>query len=155
MKSFDRPRFIALALLPLALTLGGCSLIPSGPGIPNIPGLPDGGDEGLEEFVEGATGGDVDFEAGSLPADFPVDDIPLVPGEIVVGMVVGATDGQRAWQVSIKVADESVAQSAEVLLTDAGFSYEGIAFEDESYQVVVTPVNTSEGWQVIYTVSEL
>jgi len=159
MKKFDRPWLIAIAVLPLALTLGGCSLLGGGPNIPNVPGLPgdgSGGDgDGVEEVVEGAGGGDIDYEEGSLPADFPVADIPLVPGEIVIGMSMGGSDGRKAWQVNIKVADQSVAETADDLLLDAGFSNEsGFAFENDTYLVVVTAQDTSEGWQVAYIISE-
>jgi len=157
MKRFDRPWFIAVALLPLALTLGGCSLL-SGPNIPTVPSIPgdgtNGASDGVEEVVEGS-GDDIDYEEGSLPADFPVADIPLVPGEIVIGMSMGVSDGRKAWQVNIKVADQSVAETADDLLLDAGFSNQsGFAFENDTYLVVVTAQDTSEGWQVAYIISE-
>lgn len=158
MKRFDRSWVIAAVLLPVALTLGGCSLLPGAPTVPNVPAIPgDGTDvdqEAVEEIVEGADG-DIDYEAGQLPADFPADEIPLVPGEVLVGMSMGAAD-QGAWQVSIVVASEAVAETADDLLVEAGFNNQsGFAFENEKYLVIVTASDSDQGYQVAYIVTEV
>jgi hypothetical protein len=152
-----RPWLLAIGAIPLALTLTGCFGLP---GLPNLPGGSDGGSDGgtdevdeefVEDIVEGSEG-DVDFESDSLPADFPVDDIPLVPGE--VGPSMSISDG-TAWTVTIFTADEATAKSAPDLLEQAGFSNESTIFwENDDYLVLI--VSTDEGddgrWYVYYQV---
>jgi hypothetical protein len=150
LKNTHRPWLAAIGIIPLALTLTGCF---GGPAVPNLPGG-DGGsdevdDELVEDMVEGS-GEDIDFESGSLPADFPVDDVPLVDGEIAQAMSVG--DG-RAWTVYVNVPDQATAESAAGLLEAAGYSYDNvIAWENEEYLVVVLPQESDGGWVVYYQV---
>jgi hypothetical protein len=146
-----RPWLLAIGLIPLALTLTGCF---GGPSIPNLGG--GGGDDNgavddelVEDLVEGS-GGDVDFESGSLPADFPVDEVPLVDGEIATALSVN--DGQ-AWTVYINVPDQATAESAAGLLEAAGYTYDGVfAWETDAYLVVVLPQESEDGWLVYYQV---
>src|SRR5690606_25824687 len=148
----DRSILVAGVMLPLMLVLGGCSLIPSGPSVPNVPAIPGDGDqvddEVVEDIVEGS-GDDIDFESGSLPADFPVNDVPLVDGEI--GPSMSVSSGQ-AWTVTI-YTDEATAKSAPDLLEQAGYSHESqIYWENDDYLVFI--VSTDEGddgrWYVYY-----
>lgn len=149
-----RPWLLAIGAIPLALTLSGCFGIP---GLPSAPNGSDGGtdevdEELVEEMVEGGTDGDVDFESGSLPADFPVDDIPLVEGEVGPSMSVA---GGTAWTVTIFTADEATAKSAADLLAQEGFSNEsGVFWENEQYLVVIIATDEDdEGrWFVYYQV---
>jgi hypothetical protein len=153
LKKTLRPWLLAIGVVPLALTLTGCF------GIPGLPSAPSGGDGGpdevdeelVEDIVEGGVDGDVDFESGSLPADFPVDDIPLVPGE--VGPSMSISDG-LAWTVTIFTADEATAQSAPQLLEQAGFVNEAVFWENEEYMVVIVASDQDdEGrWYVYYQV---
>jgi hypothetical protein len=153
LKKTLRPWLLAIGVVPLALTLTGCF------GIPGLPSAPNGGDGGpdevdeelVEDIVEGGVDGDVDFESGSLPADFPVDDIPLVPGE--VGPSMSISDG-LAWTVTIFTADEATAQSAPQLLEQAGFVNEAVFWENEEYMVVIVASDQDdEGrWYVYYQV---
>lgn len=152
LKKNVRPWLLAIGVIPLALTLTGCF------GIPNLPGGSDGGtgdevdEEFVEDIVEGGSDSDVDFESDSLPADFPVDDIPLVPGE--VGPSMSVSNG-LAWTVTIYTADEATAASAAQLLEDAGFSNESVfAWENEEYLVVIVASDEDdEGrWYVYYQV---
>ncbi|GHF18080.1 hypothetical protein [Pseudolysinimonas yzui] len=149
-----RPWLLAIGVIPLALTLTGCF------GIPNLPGGSDGGNGGtdevdeefVEDIVEGGTDSDVDFESGSLPADFPVGDIPLVPGE--VGPSMSISNG-AAWTVTIYTEDEETAASAAQLLEDAGFNNESVfAWENEEYLVVIVASDQDdEGrWYVYYQI---
>jgi hypothetical protein len=158
LKKNVRPWLLAIGAIPLALTLTGCFGIP---GLPSLPGGSDGGSDGgtdevdeefVEEIVEGGSDSDVDFESDSLPADFPVDDIPLVPGE--VGPSMSISDG-AAWTVTIFTEDEATAASAAQLLEDAGFSNESVfAWENEEYLVVIVASDQDdEGrWYVYYQV---
>ncbi|WP_309709268.1 hypothetical protein [Pseudolysinimonas sp.] len=152
-----RPWMLAIGVIPLALTLTGCFGIP---GLPNNPNGSDGGSDGgtdevdeelVEDMVEGS-GSDVDFESGSLPADFPVDDVPLVEGEI--GHSMSISNG-AAWTVTIFTADEATANSAAGLLEQAGFSNEsGIFWETAEYMVVIvaTAEDDDGRWYVHYQV---
>jgi hypothetical protein len=150
-----RPWLLAIAVVPLALTLTGCFGIP---GLPSAPGGPDGpadgvDDELVEDIVEDGSGSDVDFESDSLPADFPVDDIPLVPGE--VGPSMSVLEGQ-AWTVTIFTADEATAKSAESLLEQDGFVNDAVFWEKDGYLVLV--IATDEGddgrWYVYYQIQK-
>ena len=155
MKKNVRPWVLAAAVIPLAFTLTGCFGGPSIPNVPNIPGADGGSDEVNEELVEDiveGSGEDVDFESGSLPADFPVNDVPLVEGEI--GPSMSISNG-LAWTVTIFTADEATAKSAPQLLEEAGFSNESqIYWENAEYIVIL--VSTDEGddgrWYVYYQV---
>ena len=158
LKKTLRPWLLAVGVVPLALTLSGCFGIP---GLPSVPNGPDGGsgddteevdDELVEEMVEGGTDSDVDFESGSLPADFPVDDIPLVEGD--VGPSMSISNGM-AWTVTIYTADEATAKSAADRLAQEGFSNEsGVFWENEQYLVVIVATDEDdEGrWFVYYQV---
>ena len=153
LKKSLRPWLLAIGVVPLALTLTGCF------GIPGLPSAPNGGDGGpdgvddelVEDIVEGGSGSDVDFEADSLPADFPVDDIPLVPGE--VGPSMSVSEG-AAWTVTIFTVDEATAKSAPDLLQEAGFVNEAVFWENDDYLVFI--MSTDEGddgrWYVYYQV---
>lgn len=154
-----RSWMLVLGVVPLALTLSGCFGLPGLPGVPDLPGVPGGGsddvnDELVEDIIEGAGGGDIDFESGSLPAGFPEGDIPLIPGEIGPSMaVVEAT----AWTVTVYTDDQATAESAPALLEQAGFSNDSVfAWENDEYVVVVvTTEETDEGrWQVYYQVQK-
>lgn len=153
LKKTLRPWFLAVGVVPLALTLTGCFGIP---GLPSAPNGSDGGTDGVddelvEDIVEGGVDGDVDFESGSLPADFPVDDIPLVPGEIGPSMSIS---GGTAWTVTVFTADEATAASAGQLLEDAGFVNEAVFWENEEYLVVIVASGQDDQgrWYVYYQV---
>lgn len=154
MRTSTRPWFAALGILPVALLLSGCLGAPPLPGIPGGPGAPDLPDEELvEEIVEGSGGG-IDFESGSLPPDFPVDAVPLVPGE--VGPSMSISDG-TAWIVTIYVDDQATADTAARLLEQAGYDNDSVfAWENEQYLVVLTGVTeTDDGrFAVSYQVQE-
>jgi hypothetical protein len=148
LKSPHRPWLLAIGVVPLALTLTGCF---GGPGLPNSGG--PGGDPGsdtddelVEDIVEGSDDG-IDFESGALPADFPVDAVPLVDGDIQAA--VSVSDGQ-AWTVTMTVADQATAESAEGLLEAAGFSNETGFWQTDEYLVLVVTQQDDEGAWVVY-----
>lgn len=149
LKKFYRPWLPAIGIIPLALTLTGCF---GGPSAPNGGSGVDTGsgtdDELVEDIVEGSNDG-VDFESDSLPADFPVDQVPLVDGEIQAAMSI--SDG-AAWTVTMIVADQATAESAGGLLEAAGYTSNGFAWENEQYLVLVITQNTDSGWAVQYQV---
>ncbi len=149
MRKSVRPWLIGLGILPLALALTGCF---GGPALPG--GIGGGGqnpaeDELVEDIVEGSGDG-IDFETGELPADFPVDDVPLVPGSVETGMSL--SDGE-AWIVTIRTADEATANSAASLLEAAGYSNDSVfGWENEEYLVIAAPQEIDGGWVVSYQV---
>ena len=142
------PRLIAAALLAAALALvapalTGCGLI--------------------QNAVEQATGGDVDFGGTSVPTDFP-SEVPLIDGEVVSGASAGNSDG-KVWNVTIKVDDVSAFDDIKAQLEGAGFTSSELGgatdqgatgtFTKEPYGVfvVVAGGDTSEGWVANYTVT--
>ncbi len=157
LKKSLRPWLLAIGIVPLALTLTGCFGIPGLPNLSGNDGGSDGGTDGVDEelvedIVEGGVDGDVDFESDSLPADFPVGDIPLVPGEVGPSMSIS---GGTAWTVTIFTADEATAASAPELLEQAGFVNDAVFWENEEYLVFI--MSTDEGddgrWYVYYQIS--
>ncbi len=151
MRKSVRPWLIGIGILPLTLALTGCF---GGPSLPNVPGGGGGDDpvddELVEDMVEGSGDG-IDFEAGELPADFPVDAVPLVPGVVQTGMSIS---GGTAWMVTIVAEDEATANSAPALLEAAGYTNDSVfAWENEEYLVVVVAIQEAEeGWLVSYQV---
>lgn len=145
------PWLLVIGIVPLALTLTGCFGGPSVPNLPDGDGTGEVDDELVEDIVEGSNDG-LDFEAGSLPADFPVDDIPLVEGELGPSMSIPDSQG---WTVTVFVADEATAESATELLEQAGFSNEDqVTWETDEYVVVALPSGPLEDgrWSVYYQV---
>lgn len=144
------PWFATLGVAALTLTLSGCFGIPGmlgaggGPGPANDPQV----DEMVEDMVEGS-GGDVDYETGQLPADFPVDAVPLVDGEILAGMSIA--DGE-AWMVTMIVPDQATAERAGPLLEAAGFTSDGFTYQNEEYLVLVVTQESDDDWAVQYQV---
>lgn len=151
-----RSRALAALVLPAALLLGACGLIPGGGGIPGVD-LPDQVDEGIvEDILEGSTGGDVDFALDELPDGFPVDEVPIVQGRIVSGFTVpgSGSEPRDSWQLTIAVPDEATAKSAESLLEAAGYTNAVIAWDNGTYFVVVAPSEADGEWHVSYIVTE-
>lgn len=74
-------------------------------------------DRGVEDAVEGATGGDVSL-GGELPADFPTS-VPLVEGEVTFGAGAGGSEG---WIVMINSTAADPLADAAAALEGAGFT---------------------------------
>jgi len=149
LKKSHRPRLLAIGVVPLALTLTGCFGIPGLPAVPDV-GSTDDVDEIVEGIVEGSDDG-VDFESGELPADFPVDAVPLVDGEIQGAMSI--SDG-TAWTVTMIVPDQATAESAAGLLEAAGYVSDGVTYQNDEYLVLVVTqqLDGGDGWSVYYQV---
>lgn len=124
-------RFVPLALI-VALALAGCSAAPEG-GDHSAPAeteladtghgeeSADGhGDEAAAEGGHGESSGGHGEEAGPpvMPEDFPVDDVPLIEGDLTKGAVGGGI-----FTVGISSTDltADLAHAIE-LLTGAGFT---------------------------------
>jgi hypothetical protein len=142
------PRLITAALLAASLALIAPAL--TGCGV-------------IQDAVEQATGGDVDFGGKSVPDDFP-SDVPLIEGEVLAGASAGNADG-KVWNVTIKVDDGSAFDEITAQLEDAGFESSEVGgtsgeggtgtFTKDPYGVfvVVAGGDTAEGWVANYTVT--
>ena len=149
MRTSVTPWFAALGAAVMTLTLSGCFGGPPAPALPGGGSAPD--DDLVEEIVEGSGDG-IDFESGALPDDFPVDAVPLVPGQVLTGISV--SQGQ-AWTVTIVAADRATAETADDLLQAAGYSNDsGFGWENEDYLVIIVATQEMEegGWAVHYQV---
>ncbi|MCD2442677.1 hypothetical protein LQ757_10375 [Agromyces sp. SYSU K20354] len=109
--------------------------------------------QGVEDAVEGATGGDVSL-GGELPAGFP-ESIPLIEGE--VGFSAG-TGGEEGWIVVINSTAADPMAEAVSALEGAGFTKNtelsgggggAVVYSDGEHVVLLA----SEGETVTYTVT--
>jgi hypothetical protein len=142
------PRLITAALLAVSLALVAPAL--TGCGV-------------IQDAVEQATGGDVDFGGNSVPEDFP-SEVPLIDGEVLSGASAGNADG-KIWNVTIKVEDASAFDEIKTQLEDAGFEASELGgttgegstgtFTKDPYGVlvVVGGGDSTEGWVANYTVT--
>jgi hypothetical protein len=142
---------LALAMsLAIAPTLTGCFFNPQSV---------------VEGVVKQATGGDVDLGGSSLPDDFPVDQVPVIDGEIVYGGSLGNDEG-KVWNVTIMVGAATAIDDITTQLTGAGFEKQvggdstadggtGV-FESDAYGVVVVVAKDSDnGFIANYTVTSV
>jgi hypothetical protein len=125
------------------LTLSGCGLI--------------GG------VVHQATGGGVPgLPGGSVPADFPKD-IPLIKGDVQLGVALGDSKDGKVWNVTIKTTDTNAGVTIKGQMEAAGFKVQGdgtssdgsgAAYLKDKLAVVVV-VGTSDNDIIVnYTATE-
>jgi hypothetical protein len=109
--------------------------------------------QGVEDAIEGATGGDVSL-GGELPDGFPTS-VPLIDGDITVAAGAGGADG---WVVVISSSTaDPVAESASALegagftedTTVSGAGMGAKVYSNAEYIVLVA----GEGETVSYTVT--
>ncbi|HEX6366425.1 MAG TPA: hypothetical protein VF000_09800 [Agromyces sp.] len=112
----------------------------------------DAVNQGVEEAIESATGGDV--SVGELPEDFP-DSVPLIEGDVSVGGA-GGTSGADGWFVVVTstaadpVADAIAALEAAGFTRDQSIAGEGASlYTNDEYTVLLL----GRGEMVSYTVS--
>ena len=72
---------------------------------------------GVEDAIEGATGGDVSL-GGELPADFPTS-VPIIDGDISLAAGAGGTEG---WVVVLSTSASDPVAEAAAALEAAGFT---------------------------------
>jgi len=117
----------------------------------------------VEGVVEQATGGDVDLGGDSIPEDFPLDEVPLIDGDVLFGARVNA-DGGSAWNVTISTVDPNALQTVSTQMADAGFDQQeasmvgddgaGFAtFAKGELGVAVVVTKSDDGIAVNYTVT--
>jgi hypothetical protein len=128
----------ALALAPL---LGGCSII--------------------NNFLPGGGNGSV-IPGQGVPADFPKDDVPLIEGDVLLGLSVPGDNGEKAWNVTIKVDGLDAFDAIKTQLTDAGYEYQEVSIGDDTstggftkdpYTVLVVVAQADGDWNANYTVT--
>lgn len=108
--------------------------------------------QGVEDAVDGATGGRVDL-GGELPADFPTS-VPIIDGEIEL---TGDAGGGEGWVVVLTSSAADPMAEAKAALQDAGFTEQtgvsgqvaaGTLYGDGEHTVVLA----GDGTTVTYTV---
>lgn len=132
---------IALAsILLVAPLLSGCSLI--------------------NQFLPGG-GGSV-IPGQSVPSDFP-DDVPLIEGDVLLGITVPGDSGEKAWNVTIKVSGVDAYDTIVADMQAAGFEYQELASTAESksagftkapHSVIVVVTQADGDWTANYTVTD-
>ena len=118
----------------------------------------------IENMIEGATGGEVDLGGTSVPEGFPAE-VPLIDGEIVNGMSLGA-EGATVYNVVVKVDGIEAAETIKGQLEEAGFTTaEGLGatgaesatliYSNANWGVlVVVAGDPNAGFVATYTVTE-
>lgn len=146
MPTLTTSRRVALALVSAAasaLLFTGCVGNP----------VEDLVNQGVEDAVEGATGGEVEL-GGELPAGFPPS-IPLLEGTVTVAAGSG---GGQGWVVVIQTTSSDPVADASAQLESAGFTRQAdvsgdtssaAAYSDAEYVVLLA----ADGENLSYTVS--
>jgi hypothetical protein len=109
--------------------------------------------QGVEDAVEGATGGEVSLD-GELPADFP-ESVKLVEGDI---SFAGGTGTGEGWLVMVTSEAADPVADARAALEGAGFAEDttvsgggvgAVVYSNDEYLVLVA----GDGKTVSYTVT--
>ncbi|MEO8261783.1 MAG: hypothetical protein ABI566_04365 [Pseudolysinimonas sp.] len=142
-----KPLAVALAGIALLAVpfLSGCSIIDN-----FLPGGSTGG---------GLPGGVIPGQ--SVPGDFP-SEVPLTDGDVLLGLSVPGDNGEKAWNVTIKVSGADAFESIKTQLTDAGFEYREVSVTDQAstagftkdpYTVLLVVAESDGNWTANYTVT--
>lgn len=161
-------------IAPLAAVLAGLTMVASA----CADDVADKATEkSIEKTLEDQTGGDADVDidgdkvkietsdgtveagTGNLPAGYPEDEVPLVDGEVVLGI---AAEG--GWQVTIKYdgSPEDAIEAAGSALEAAGVAKDpdstGLAnsglYAGNGYEVMVSASDAGDGTAVSYFVGK-
>lgn len=147
--SIRRSRTTALVLVGTLLlgapALSGCSLIGNF--------LPGGSGGGLPGGVLPGQG---------VPSDFP-SDVPLIDGDVVLGLSIPGDNGEKAWNVTIKVSGPEAFDTIKDEMTGAGFEYQEVSsgadgstggFTKDPLTVFVVVAQSDDDWNANYTVTD-
>jgi len=135
----------ALATAALAVPLlSGCSLVQQF--------LPDGGGDPLGGIIP----------TQSVPSSFPPE-VPLIDGDVLLGIELPGESGNTAWNVTIKVGGLDAFDGIAAEMEGAGYTYLELASTEESrsgsftkdpYTVIVVVAQADGAWNANYTVTE-
>lgn len=113
----------------------------------------------LNQFLPG--GGTV-IPGTSVPSDFP-DEVPLIDGDVLLGVKVPGGEGEQAWNVTIKVSGIDAYDTITADMEAAGFATQELAataesksagFTKEPYSVIVVVAQADADWTANYTVTD-
>jgi len=142
------PATIVLAttlIIAAPLALSGCSLI-----------------GGVVNGATGGGGGVPGIGAGSVPKDFPKD-VPLIDGDVQLGVGLGDSKDGKVWNVTIKTTDTDAAKTIATQMDGAGFESQGdqstsdgsgAAYIKDKLTVVVVVGTSDKDIIANYTVTE-
>jgi hypothetical protein len=138
--------------IPLTVAMAGVLLV----GAPLMTGC-----SLINTVVNSATTGTVPEGLGTgttIPADFP-SEVPLIDGEILFTVSLPADNGEKAWNVSIKVSGADAFDTIKTQLTDAGFDSpgdsgsSGVFRKDDLTVLVGVGATDGDQWAANYTVT--
>ncbi len=142
--------------IPVSLAVAGVLLV----GMPLMSGC-----SVINNVVDSATSGNLPEGLGagqSVPADFP-SEVPLIDGDVVFGLALPGDNGEKAWNVTIKVSGADAFEAITTQLTDAGFEYRSISEGDSGSTgaftkdplsvIVVVAAGIGSQWTANYTVT--
>jgi hypothetical protein len=141
---------------PLALVLAGAVLVAT----PLLSGCSI-----IDNFLPGGSGGGLPggvIPGQGIPSDFPKDDVPLIDGDVLLGLAVPGDNGEKAWNVTIQVDGIEAFDIIKTQLTDAGFEYQEVSvaadastggFTKEPYTVLLVVAQADDKWTANYTVT--
>jgi len=119
----------------------------------------------INNVVRSVSSGQVPEGLGTgttVPSDFP-SEVPLIDGEVVLGLSLPGDDGEKVWNVTINVSGADAFDAIKTQLTDAGFEYQSVT-EGESASggtfrkadlTVLVAVGATDGehWTANYSVT--
>lgn len=113
---------VVVALLTAGLGLAGCGSDEKTVSVNGDKVTVDSDGDGVKVETDD---GEATFGSGSLPEDFPEDDVPIIEGTIAGG-AKNASDGLTTWSVIIQADGDVDSVLAEVTekLEDAGYTSE-------------------------------
>jgi hypothetical protein len=150
MRTTSRLRLPATVILAAVLAIGA-PLMLSGCGL-------------IGGVVNGATGGGgvPGLPGNSVPDDFPTD-VPLIDGDVQLGVALGDSADGKVWNVTIKSTDTDAAATIKGQLEDAGFESQDVgstsdgssaAYTKDKLSVLVVVAPSDGDIIVNYTVTE-
>ncbi|WP_281885765.1 hypothetical protein [Agromyces rhizosphaerae] len=111
--------------------------------------------QGVEDAIEGATGGAVGL--GEMPEGWPAE-VPVVDGEVLFG-ASGTVDNETGWAVTIQADSAEPLEQARQQLLAAGFDEDSalaeaggtgvVAFSNPRFDVIVTAGNDGIAYVVV------
>ncbi len=142
--------------IPVTLAIAGLLLV----GTPALAGC-----SLINNVIDGATGGNLPEGLGtgqSVPSDFP-SEVPLIDGDVVLGLSLPGDNGEKAWNVTINVSGADAFDTIATQLADAGFEHQELSAGDSGSSgaftknqlsvLVVVAAGNGDQWTANYTVT--